>query len=48
MPPIQIGAAAVTSIDGNRNAADVAEIRCGMGVEVTERDRDEDGSGTRV
>ena len=42
MPPIQIGTAAVTAINGNQEAANVTEIRYGMRVEVTERDRDED------
>ena len=41
MPPIQIGTAVVTAINGNQKAANVTKIRCRMGVEVTERDRDE-------
>ena len=47
MPPIQIGTAAVTAINGNQEAANVTEIRYGMDVEVTERDRNETGNGTR-
>ena len=39
---IQVGRAAATEINGNQKAANVTEIRCGMGVEVTERDHDED------
>ena len=42
MPPIQIGTAAVTAINGNQKAANVPEIRYGMRVEVTERNRDAD------
>ena len=41
-PPIQIGKRPVTVINGNQPAANVTEIRYGMGVEVTDRDRDED------
>ena len=36
-----IATAAVTAINGNQEAATVTEVRYGMRVEVTERDRNE-------
>ena len=41
MPPIQIRTEGSPAINGNQKAANVTEIRCGMGVEVTERRRGE-------
>ena len=40
MPPIQNGTAEVTAINRNQQAANVTAIGYGMGVEVTERDRE--------
>ena len=42
MPPIQVERVAVTSINDNRRVVNVTEIGRGMGVEVTERDRNDD------